>query len=164
MATPTSLPSSFSDSTSLPAASLNDLRGAFRVLQVVTSTTTTTVTSSITSFADVGLSATITPQATSNKVLVMMVAFCQKSSGNASSGVMLQLLRDANVVGTTNFGLFTGTAMQNDGSLSMTIFDSPATTSARTYKVQMRNNVAAANVQFSPHSNPSTLVLMEISA
>jgi hypothetical protein len=164
MATPTNLPATFVAGNILTAAQQNALRGAFRVLQVVTSTTTTAVSSSSTTYADVGLSATITPQSATNKILVMMTSSCQKSAGNANSGVFLQMLRGATNIASYSFGLFTGTAMQNVGSLDLTIFDSPATTSATTYKVQMKNNVAVAEVEFSTQSNPCTLVLMEISA
>ena len=41
MATPTNLPASFVAGAILTAAQQNDLRGAFRVLQVVQGTTTT---------------------------------------------------------------------------------------------------------------------------
>ena len=75
MATPTTLPSSFTAGQVLTAAQMNDLRGAFRVLQVVSSTWTTAAINSTTTYADTGLTATITPSATSSKVLVF---FAQK--------------------------------------------------------------------------------------
>ena len=70
MATPTSLPAAFVDNTTLSAATLNNLRGAFRVLQVVESVNDTALksTTSLT-FADSLLTLTITPQATTNKIL-----------------------------------------------------------------------------------------------
>ena len=165
MPTPTALPSEFTANTVLPAASLNLLRGGFRVLQVVAATPVTSVVgSSLTTYGDVGLTATITPQANTNKVLVITMNACAKTAGNANNGVFLQLLRGATVISTYSFGLFTGTAVIQVGSLDMTVLDSPATTSATTYKMQMKNNVAAAQVEYASNSTPCQMFLLEISA
>lgn len=73
MATPTTLPATFVAGNVLTAAQMNNLRGAFRVLQVVSTTLTTSFTSGAGgAYANVtGLSATITPSATSSKILIM---------------------------------------------------------------------------------------------
>ena len=165
MATPTSLPATFVAGAILTADQQNNLRGGFRVLQVIAATPVTSVVgSSSINYGDVGLTATITPQANTNKVLVVTMNACGKTAGNASNGVFLQLLRGATVISTYSFGLFTGTAIVNVGSLDMTVLDSPATTSATTYKVQMKNNVAAAQVEYASNSTPCQMFLLEISA
>ena len=46
MATPTTLPATFVAGNVLTAAQMNDLRGAFRVLQIVSTTKTDTFTTS----------------------------------------------------------------------------------------------------------------------
>ena len=71
-----------------------------KVLQVVSGTSTTRQSSSSTTYADVsGLTATITPSSTSNKVLVLL---CMNIIGNnAGSGTNLKLLRDSTVVTKT---------------------------------------------------------------
>jgi hypothetical protein len=66
MATPTSLPASFTTGAVLTAAQMNDLRGAFRVLQVLQGNTTSQVANSGTSYIDTGASVTITPSSTSS--------------------------------------------------------------------------------------------------
>ncbi len=84
MATPTTLPAAFVSGAVLTADQMNNLRGAFRVLQVVSATTATAVTNNTNVQADTGLTATITPQSTSSKILVMVSqAGCEKTAGNA---------------------------------------------------------------------------------
>ena len=51
---------------------LNARSGSGRVLQVVNATTTSSITSSSTSYVTTGLSASITPTSTSNKVFIML--------------------------------------------------------------------------------------------
>ena len=100
MATPTNLPASFSTGAVLTAAQMNDLRGAFRVLQVVTANYATQVTNNTSTYADTGLTASITPSATSSKVLVYVSQNNMYKSGNTQSGCNIRLLR-----GATNLGL-----------------------------------------------------------
>ena len=164
MATPTNLPIASVAGDVLTAEYVNDLRGAFRVLQVVSAVTTTTVNTSSTSFVDAGLSATITPSSATNKVLCVTFNACAKTSGNADNAVKLQVLRGATVINSYTFGLLTSTAINNVGSLDMIVLDSPATTSSTTYKVQVANQVAQSLVQYSSNSTQSTMILMEISA
>ena len=72
MATPTTLPATFVSGDVLTAAQMNDLRGGFRVLQVLSTAKIDTFSSSSTSYVDVtGLSVAITPQFSTSKILVM---------------------------------------------------------------------------------------------
>lgn len=164
MATPTTLPAAFVSGAILTADQQNNLRGAFRVLQVISAVTTTIATSSSTTFADAGLSAIITPTSNTSKVLCVTFNACAKTSGNASNAVKLQVLRGATVINTYRFGLLTSTAINNVGSLDMIVLDSPATTSATTYKVQYANESATAGVEYASNSTQCTMILMEISA
>jgi hypothetical protein len=167
MATPTNLPASFSTAQILTACQMNDLRGAFRVLQVVYGTTSTQVTNNTSTYADTLLTATITPQSSSSKVLAMVSQNgCFKTSGDAENRVALRLLRGGTTIGqiASNLFLYTGTALSMGGAASISVLDTPATTSATVYKTQFMNpqNTAAALVQ--ENSAQSTLILMEISA
>jgi hypothetical protein len=167
MATPTTLPATFVAGDVLTAAQMNNLRGAFRVLQVVSSTFSTQNLTSSTSYADTGLTATITPSSTTSKILCLVnQAGCGKTAGNASSGISLQLLRGASSInifcidgGNTNSSLGNVVGTQSTGYL-----DSPATTSATTYKTQFKNSVAAASVFCQVGDSVSTITLLEISA
>lgn len=166
MATPTNLPAAFTSGAVLTAAQQNDLRGAFRILQVVQGTTSTITSSSTTAYADTTLTATITPQSTTSKILVMVAhGSVFRSNGNILNGVNLRLLRGATVISTFGGGIgYTGTALDLTGSCSTVYLDSPATTSATTYKTQFSNNVAAASVQVQVSASLSTITLLEVSA
>lgn len=164
MATPTNLPASATAGQVLTAQYVNDLRGAFRVLQVVSATTTTVTNNGTTTFVDTALTATITPQSTSSKILCFTSNACAKTADNAGNGVKLRIMRGATAISNYGFGLFTNTALIQVGSIELSILDSPATTSATTYKVQIANEAAANLVQHSPNSSNSTIILMEISA
>lgn len=166
MATPTNLPAAFSSGAVLTAAQQNALRGAFRILQVVQGTTSTITSSSTTAYADTTLTATITPQSATSKILVMVAhGSVYRSNGNVFNGVNLRLLRGATVISTFGAGIgYTGTALDLTNSCSTVYLDSPATTSATTYKTQFSNNVAAASVQVQVSASLSTITLLEVSA
>lgn len=168
MATPTTLPASFTSGQILTAANMNDIRGAFRILQVVQGTTSTEASSSSTSYADTGLTATITPSATSNKILVVVAqAGITKSSGNAANALNLKLLRGVTEIQRIGYSVgYTGTALSLFvGTLTSMYLDSPASTSALTYKTTFSNDSATASVAVQRDSIPmSTITLMEISA
>ena len=165
MATPTNLPAAEVAYTTLPAAWLNDLRGAFRILQVVYGGTTTNVSNSTSTFADTTLSATITPQSSSNKVLVMIAQQAFKNTGNAENRLEIKTLRGATQIATTGaLFLYTGTVDFGQCTYSLCVLDSPATTSATTYKTQFQNPNNTAAVQVQVNSALSTIILMEVSA
>lgn len=142
MATPTTLPATFVAGNVLTAAQMNDLRGAFRILQVVSTTKTDTFTTSSTTMTDItGLSVTITPSATSSKILVIVAL---SGAGTATqSAAFFRLMRDATAIAvatsTSNriaTTVSTGDAASLYNSMSAVHLDSPASTSALTYKVQ----------------------------
>ena len=166
MATPTTLPATFVAGNILTAAQMNALRGAFRVLQVVQGETSTTVNNSTSTMADTGLTATITPQATTSKILVMVTQSFGRTSGNANNAVVSQVVRGAtNIMTFQGAAYYTGTAINFDGpSSSAIILDSPATISATTYKTQFANYVNLAAVSANPNSAKATITLFEISA
>ena len=174
MATPTALPSTFVANTVLPASDLNLLRGAFRVLQVVQGVTSTVADNSTDTYADTGLTATITPQYNTSKILVLVSqAGCSKSAGSAFSALALQLLRGATSIQSfAQFAAYTGGAdarYLNVGNQNTVFLDSPATTSATTYKTQFKNiGISAAKVTVQDNiggvTNNSSITLVEISA
>ena len=180
MATPTTLPASFVAGNVLTAAQMNDLRGAFRVLQVVSTTKTDTFsTSSVQTFTDVtGLSATITPSSTSSKILVMATVWGANDVNVADA--LIRLVRNTTPI-------FVGDAAGNRASAQsfsadqtfrvglhqMTTLDSPNSTSALTYKVQITaDNPGTTYVNRSKADtnswlfarSASSITVMEISA
>jgi hypothetical protein len=160
MATPTNLPAAFVAGAILTADQQNSLRGAFRVLQVIEGRSTTQVANGTTSYVDTGLTATITPQATTNKVLV--IATTPIYMADSDCNVFLQVLR-----GGTSLAI----NQQNDSNSpnaqttsSMVILDTPATISATTYKVQFKNNVSSRTSYAMNASQFGSIILVEISA
>ena len=166
MATPTNLPAAVTSGSTLPAATINDLRGAFRVLQVVQAVYSAVIVSnSTTTMADTNLTATITPQSSSSKILVMVTQTMSKNSGNSNNAVAARIMRGATAVHTFAVAMgYTASAIDNIFCLSATYLDSPATTSATTYKTQFANFIAAAAVSANTNNTPATITLMEISA
>lgn len=138
-----------------------------KVLQVVQATYSTVASNSTTTFADTGLTATITPTLNTSKVLVIVAQNgVTKRDGNLSNAVVLKLMRDAsNISAFANGTGWTATNVNNRiGSNGVTYLDSPATTSATTYKTQFRNDTNAAQVQVQLDSDMSTITLLEIGA
>lgn len=161
MATPTSLPAAVATGDTGTAAQFNGLRGAFRILQVVSSRTTAQVGSTSATYGDIGLSATITPQSTSSKILVLLAQNCY--SDGAGTGVGIQILRGATILTTSvalSFGQSSGIVTQN----FLPYYDSPSSTSALTYKVQMSRTSGAGIAYTQINANPSDLILLEVSA
>jgi hypothetical protein len=136
------------------------------VLQVVNATYSTETSSSSSTFADVGLTATITPTSATSKILVLVDAVgCRKSTGDTRLG--LKLLRGAtNILDMEEYGGWNGTTTGSAvGSCSTNYLDSPATTSATTYKIQFASmgNTSIVYVNVRNTMTPtSTITLMEI--
>jgi hypothetical protein len=167
MATPTTLPATFVAGDILTAAQMNDLRGAFRVLQVVISNYAVQTVNATSTYADTGLTATITPTSASSKIAVIVQqGGIAKLAGNSASGCNLQLLRGASALGTFQVDAgYTGTSVDNYiGGAGYTYFDTPATTAATTYKTQFRNSANASGVVVQNSNGASSIVLLEISA
>jgi hypothetical protein len=141
--------------------------GGGKVLQVVMGSTATSTRNSTSTYADTTLTATITPSASTSKVLVF--AFqngVYKNLSFINNGVMLRLLRGATSIAVfAEYGFWTNTAIYNGGGISVGYLDSPATTSATTYKTQFANvnNSAEVGVQVNG-TELSTIILMEIGA
>jgi hypothetical protein len=165
MATPTNLPGTVAVGDLATAAYANSIRGAFRILQVVGSATSTQVTSASTTPVDTTLTATITPQSTSSKILVIVhQEGLLKLDGNTD--MTLNLLRNSTTIITigTQIGVNGTTAVNGVGGAGASYLDSPATISAITYKTQFfsRANIATVAVQHAGAT--STMTLMEVSA
>jgi hypothetical protein len=136
---------------------------SFNINQVINATYGTQASSSSSAYADTGLTASITPTSSSNKVLVLVhQAGCGKDTGNTS--INLKLLRGATLVAQmASQDAFTGDTSANFiGGISGAYLDSPATTSSTTYKTQYASaaNIASAYVQ--NNSGVSSIALLEV--
>jgi hypothetical protein len=154
-----------------------------KVLQVVQTVKTDTFSYTGSTFTDVtGLSASITPSSTSNKILVLMTI---NGSANYRYSA-IRLLRDST-------DIFIGDAANNRTrvtipidsnheetsnvyiarNMGLTYLDSPSTTSSVTYKIQIANHFTSTPITYINRTpsdtdfnfnarTPSNIVLMEI--
>jgi len=155
----------------LPAVSGANLTGvsAGKILQVVHGITTTEVSHlSNGSQVDTGLTATITPSATSSKILVLI---SQSNKVERGSAVLLnyelRLLRDSTTI--EYWDSVCAEEVQNGGSKygsnhAYHYQDTPSSTSSLVYKTTGRivSNGGGRTVIFQDASAPSTITLMEI--
>jgi len=147
------------------------------VLQVVQATASTSVSVASTSFTDIGLSATITPRFSTSKIFIMSSVFADLTRSAGAQGGGTRIVRDSTAVWTPNpngssqpytyYTEFSGTgatAMEFCTLMSLQYLDSPATTSATTYKIQgacySTNN--SGQINFMGGSAPANIILMEI--
>lgn len=141
------------------------------VIQVVQTVKTDTFNMNSTTYADVtGFSATITPSSTSNKILVIVDT---QVSGSVTYNVRLALLRGASTFLHTKVQRIAqdGQGQYREYPLTYSYLDSPNTTSATTYKLQMNVNGQPAYLNrpadtggYTPSGTESnsTITLMEI--
>jgi hypothetical protein len=181
MATPTSLPATFVAGAVLTAAQQNALRGAFRVLQVVSTTKTDTYTDSSgtgTLTTITGLSATITPQSTSSKILIYATLNYGANGGNRAIFGLTGGNTSAYVGDAAGSRRRVATGAQSIDAndvvpVSLLYLDSPSSTSAITYAVQAAD-IAGGTLYINRSSTDtnatnfaryaSTIVVAEISA
>ena len=139
--------------------------GGGKVLQVVSTTYATTATNSSSTYADTGLTLSITPSSASSKVLVMVQQNGIFKEG--STGVNLQLLRGATVL--KKFAGYAAYLQSNSGNLGVggagiIHLDQPATTSSTTYKTQFASSENSSYAGVNGYDSHSTITLLEIGA
>lgn len=111
------------------------------IIQVVQTVKIDTFSTTSTSYTDItGMSVSITPSSSSNKILVVVSA--NSGISNTYKG-LFQLLRGATAIGggtavgsrSSSMGAYSGPSYTGQ-NVSYMYLDSPATTSATTYKLQ----------------------------
>ena len=160
-----------------------DTGKAGTIVQVVQGTTNTQVTNTTAAYVDSGLSASITPTSSSNKVLVLVSQACVHGRSTDGQGGGIQLLRGSTVIwepvnngngATTGPFLFYLTDVRDLYYFTpLNYLDSPSTTSSVTYKTQGRVYTTSNSGSFTMQPNPgsgsadpttSTMILMEVVA
>jgi len=117
------------------------LSGGGKILQVVTGTSNTDTSIASTSFTDTTLSASITPSATSSKILILISQTAAVSRDSGTAIGYLNIMRASSQIWE---GYVAVTASQL-GQTSVMYLDSPSTTSATTYKTQGKTDTTANN-------------------
>ena len=142
------------------------------VLQVVSATNGTFTSTTSSTYSDTGLTATITPQSTTSKILVIVDISGTYATGAGNAILGLQLVRNGSSIlqieGSAGYSAI-GTAERDFGNSGCCNYlDSPLTTSPTTYKVQFKNVNAAGtaglnNYNQAATTSSSTITLLEIS-
>lgn len=174
MATPTPLPGDFSPGQVLTAAEMDGLRGAFRILQVVSTTDTTSRTTTSTFPVVSGMSITITPQSTSSLIFITSTITFNATAGSNTNKIVLAGLSFGAGSTTPIFATrLSAAAISTDWFMTgaMNILHSPNTTSACVYNVLFGrysaafDNTVQINTLAIPTGNgSSTLTAFEVSA
>ena len=142
-----------------------------KVLQVVNANTTSGASATSSTFVDSNITATITPSSTSSKVLInIQMASTLYGNGNVNAVGEYKIVR---TIGGSSTDLYQSNNMpkyedfdENQDSynenLPILYLDSPSTTSAITYKIQLSALQGLFGAQ--QENNRSEIVLMEIGA
>jgi hypothetical protein len=132
------------------------------VVQVVQTLFTTSFSTSSNSMTDLtGMSLSITPLNANNKILLMTSMSTSKST--TGSGIAFQWVKNGTAVGVGTLGTtapnysfgYTQAGANSINNVNFSYLDSPSTTSAITYKLQVR--VENAGGTFALNNNPSYL-------
>ena len=135
-----------------------------KILQVIHASTITTFTTTSSTLADIGLSASITPSSSSNKVLAFgNIGGIETSGDNYGQGAFL---RDSTtIIADLDRGIgYTGDSTRQFTNAPFFILDSPSSTSSLTYKLQFRIPAGGGTITTQTNGSPSTITLMEVAA
>ncbi len=142
---------------------------AGKILQVLSVSKINSFSTTNTAFTDVtDLTLTITPASVSNKIMVFSMLSIGNALVNYRTGVKVIRGASTTLTGNTDaFGDIINVGERNGTSIYMYL-DSPATTSATTYKVQIRNeggSTSAAKINDLGGMIPtSTFTVIEVAA
>lgn len=144
--------------------------GGGKVLQVVSATYSTALSTTSSSLVDTNLTASITPSATTSKILVICAQSAHVTATGANGSLGLAIVRGSTVILDCQAnGLaynFPGSANGSiTGYPSLVVLDSPSTTSSTTYKTQIKSGFSSTTtVSAQQGGATSTITLLEIGA
>ena len=134
-----------------------------KVLQVVTATDGTGLSSSSTSYIDTGLSASITPSSSSNKVLVIVTTGTHGVDTATGAGLSLKLVRvSTDLIVQSSWGSHPTITYIYGQGYCFNYLDSPSSTSSTTYKLQYKSNDGTNFVL--ENASTAVMTLLEVSA
>ena len=136
------------------------------ILQVVQTTTSTAVNASGADVTATGLSVAITPQSTSNKILVTGTVNAVFTNA-ADTGVNIDVFRGAAssatiIIDAPVHAAFDTSSTDNQVNVPFSLLDSPSTTSAQTYSVFFNRSTGSGSVRVQSNGSVSNLTLMEV--
>ena len=169
--------SNFSLTAPIASGTLDTTGRAGNILQVVESSTSTEVVNTTASYADTGLSASITPTSSSSKIIIIINQSSRFVRSSGEQGLGIKVLRDSTDIYTPpadNTGPFQIYRTVGSGAntlylnVPINIVDTPNTTSQVTYKTQARpyTTLDSGGVRFQTNgaqgSGSSHITLLEV--
>jgi hypothetical protein len=140
--------------------------GGGKVLQVVQGTSTTSTATNGATYVDSTLTATITPSSATSKVLVLTnqnIFVTRASAGNV--GGCVNLVRGSTeIVASPITTISVSSQTEYQVPVNYNYLDSPATTSATTYKTRLKTTSTSNTITAQSTSMPSSIILLEIGA
>jgi len=139
------------------------LSGAGKVLQVITATDSTSRSTTSSSFvtASNALSVSITPSSASNKIFV--IANCNIGMSSSAHTGYITIFRGATDIGSGSVGMSGFKNIGDDGiPVSVSVLDSPSTTSATTYQIYVKN--ISGGTTYLNQGSKSSITAFEIAA
>jgi hypothetical protein len=136
--------------------------GGGKILQVVYGVDTSSTSSDSNTFIDTGLTASITPADSDNKILVLV---SHNGCGKVTNNTRLhtKLLRDSTSIAVESSQAYTAdSGTIYTGSSSWSVLDDPQTASEIVYKTQMMSQGNNGTVYVGLNSSTSTMVLLEV--
>ena len=149
--------------------------GGGKVLQVVNAVQSTEYTTSSGSYGASSTGITITPSATSSKVLIQIHCGQIEMGNREGQGIVMKLTRTIGASDTdliaqlqNGAGAFTGQTgnvyRTFTGHASVSYLDSPSTTSATQYRIYVKSSQTTTYIGVQMHTTSSTFTAMEIGA
>jgi len=147
------------------APTWQDTGAVGKLLQTVSTTVSTNTTSTSGTYADAtGVTVSITPSATSSKVLVR-IAGCGLIDGAIGTSAGIQIVRDSTSITEQSNLIKSHTASYDGWGFCIEFYDSPSTTSATTYKLQFKRAGGTGTIWINGGATyDTTITAMEIGA
>jgi len=139
--------------------------GGGKVLQVVFAEDGTDTSFQTTTFTDTGITATITPTLNTSRIMILTSIPTDSYNAGTYPQIGLRLMRGSTAILASNIdGFMTTSSTEIKASASNNYLDSPATTSATTYKIQGACNSVNTRLRTGFDGSIGTIILMEIGA
>jgi len=142
---------------------------AGNIIQVVTATSTTQTSNTTETFADTGLTATISISANSKVLILASHQMDVKRSSQTDARGAVKLLRGSTDIfapgSTKSFGIEGASGnLVLVMLMTMSVLDTGASTGSNTYKTQFRVTSAGSSsqIRLCDDSSPSTMTLLEV--
>jgi|TARA_B110000483_G_scaffold231863_1_gene298759 hypothetical protein len=135
-----------------------------KTLQVVSAIRATEISTSSTDYVTTNCTASITPSATSSKVLVMIAGAGRQNNDGGTA--KYTVYRDSTALGSNTANGFSEISVTGGtypkGAYAITFLDSPSSTSAVAYTLYMKNQTGSTGCRACHNNTNTTVTLMEI--